>query len=393
MFDAQGLLAKPTSDQRTIMDISGKPYFILTGSTGVLGSHILYELMLQIHERNYVGKLILLLRSRNGKSVQDRFEELLNPDIMPAFMEQLDVNRIRENHIHLIDYDINQGADVKDFFATTPHIFHLVHCAASVNLGTNPRAYEEIKETNYYGTLRLIDKLRPYISKVSYISTAFAYRPQALKEQNLAQYRNYYEIFKAQIEEEIPRRCEQYALDWQILRPSIIAGRLIDAPYHVVYRFLVFYLFGAFFYRAKAMYGNMNIRIALNPKSGLNMVPVDYAAKVIARALDTSIKDLNIVHSKYVPNTFAVPMMLEAAGWSKYEFVPEIPTDQNAIEKLYYRTAGAQLSQYLLADDYAFDIEVLKELMGDMEEPNLEENFRALCAYAAEREFKHVLDA
>ncbi|WP_020600481.1 SDR family oxidoreductase [Spirosoma panaciterrae] len=366
--------------------------FILTGSTGVLGSHIVYELLLRIHQSGYMGKLILLIRSKSTRSVQERFEELLTPDLMPDYMNQLDIDRLKTDHIDLISYDISNATDLTQYLATTTGKFHLIHCAASVNLGTTPSAYEEIKKTNYYGTIQLIKQLQPYIVKVTYISTAFAFRPQFLKEQNLASYRNHYESFKAKIEEDIPNLCEQYGLEWQILRPSIIAGRLMDSPYHVIYRFLVFYLFGAFFYRSKDMYGHLNIRIALNPKAGLNMVPVDYAAKVIVRALSTEIKDLNIVHSRYVPNTFAVPTMLEAAGWTNYEFVTEIPTDQNAIEKLYYRTAGAQLSQYLLADDYTFDMQTLRELMHDVEEPNLEENFTALCRYAADRKFKHMME-
>ncbi|WP_138989718.1 SDR family oxidoreductase [Larkinella sp. C7] len=367
-------------------------HFILTGSTGVLGSHLMYELMLRIHESGYTGQLILLIRSKSTRSIQDRFDDLLIPDLMPDYMKQLDIARLKKDHIQLINYDITNATDVTHYLENRPESYHLIHCAASVNLGTTPGAYEEIKRTNYYGTIQLIKQVRPYIFKVTYISTAFAFRPPFLKEQARANYRNHYEIFKAKIEEEIPELAEQYGLEWQILRPSIIAGRLIDSPYHVIYRFLVFYLFGAFFYRSKDAYGHMKIRIALNPKAGLNMVPVDYAAKVIMRALSTDINDLNIVHSRYMPNVLAVPTMLKAADWTNYEFVSEIPDDQNAIEKLYYRTAGAQLSQYLLADDYSFDMQVLRELMHDVEEPNLEENFPALCRYAADRKFKHMMD-
>ncbi len=374
------------------MKRSDYPLFILTGSTGVLGSHILYELFWKIHAAGYQGQLVLLLRPKQDKSIETRFLDLLNPALMPAFMQEIDLDRIRKDHVVLQDYDITTSETLDTCFKSGEGTYHLIHCAASVNLGTSAAACEEIKQTNYYGTLRLIKKLRPYIYKVSYISTAFAFRPEEWKAQNMVQYRNYYEIFKAQIEEEIPALCEQYSLGWQILRPSIIAGRLMDAPYHVVYRFLVFYLFGAFFYRSKQAYGDMNVRIALNPNGGLNMVPVDYAAKVIVRALDSPIQDLNIVHSKYVPNTFAVPRMLQAAGWTRYEFVSQIPTDLNPVEKLYYRTAGAQLSQYLLADDYPFDMAELKDLIPDVEEPNLEANFAALCDYAAEHEFRHVME-
>lgn len=365
------------------------PNYILTGATGVLGSHILYELFQSIHDNGYKGRIIILLRSKGDKSAEERFLELFHEDLAPDFIYQLDLARLIKDHIQVIDFDLKDAASIKQFMGKAEKKYQLIHCAASVNLGNSSAAFDEIKHTNYLGTLSLIQFLLPYIHKVSYISTAFAFRPKEAK--GLIDYRNPYEKFKAQTEEEVAQICDGYGLEWQILRPSIVCGRLVDYPKYTISRFLVFYLFGAFFYRAKSMYNDMPIRIALNKNSGLNMVPVDYAAKAIFRALPTKIQELNIVHSEYVPNTIAVPRMLEEAGWFNYTFVDAVPTDLNPAERLYYRTAGSQLSQYLMAPDYAFDTNVLHDLMYDIEEPNIEEEFPALCQYAVDREFVHVM--
>lgn len=367
-------------------------YYILTGATGVLGSHLLYELLWQIHQNGYKGKLVLLLRSRNNKKAWERYEELFAPELIPDYIQEVDLVRLKLHHVQLIDVDLSEASRLSTYFKGDIHKYHLVHCAASVNLGNSPSAHEEIKQTNYLGTLNLVLSLMPHLSKVSYISTAFAFRPEELILSNeTLDYRNPYEKYKAQVENEVMQLCDQAGIAWQILRPSIICGRLIDAPRLVICRFLVFYLFGAFFYRARQSYPDMPVRIALNPQSGLNIVPVDYAAKAILRAMAQPIRSLNIVSEKPIPNIVAVPCMLEAAGWTNYSFVEEMPNDLNAIEKLYYRTAGAQLSEYLLAPDYHFDMTELRSLMADFQEPDIDQAFPALCAYASEKEFNHVL--
>ena len=232
----------------------------------------------------------------------------------------------------------------------------------------------------------------PYIYKVSYISTAFAYRPAELKEiSSEVVYRNHYEKFKAQIEQEITQICEGYGLEWQILRPSIICGRLVDYPHYVICRFLVFYLFGAFFFRSKNVYGDVPVRIAINHNSGLNLIPVDYAAKAIVKVLPTDIQELNIVDKDYLPNTFAIPTLLQEIGYQNFELVSSIPTDQNVVEKLYYRTVGPQLNEYLMAPDYNFNMTLLNKVMHDIPKPNLQKEFAALCRYAVEKEFANVL--
>jgi nucleoside-diphosphate-sugar epimerase len=374
--------------------------YLLTGCTGILGSHILYELMLAIHNNNYEGKLVLLLRSRKDISYTERFNELFNGEAIPDYLKTIDMARIRKNNITLVDFDLRYGGEI-DFTAKLEGLkYHLIHCAASVNLGTNAYAFDEIKHNNYLGTLNLIHTLHSHLLKVSYVSTAFSLSNQNGKvyesntDRNDGNYRNYYEQYKVQTELEVAQICDVYALPLQIFRPSIICGRLVDYPHHVIPRFLVFYLFGAFFYRAKAAYGDQHIRIAMNLSSGLNLIPVDYASKAIVRALHTDIKELNIVSKKSVPNTYTIPEMLRLIGWNNYEFMETLPESQNAVEKLYYRTVGAQLNNYLSTpetSDTRFNVNTLSELMKDIEEPDVDAHFTDLCTYAVERGFNNLL--
>jgi hypothetical protein len=132
----------------------------------------------------------------------------------------------------------------------------------------------------------------------------------------------------------------------------------------------------------------------MHETSGLNIVPVDYAAKAIVRASKTEIKELNIVSRRSVPNMYTVPEMLRQVGYTNFQFQETMPDDLNAVEKLYYRTVGAQLSNYLSTPetpDTQFNTEVLNELMHDIETPKIEQHFSALCNYAVEREFANIL--
>ena len=69
--------------------------FILTGVTGVLGSHIFYELLQKIHDNNYNGEIVLLLRSKNDKTHTERFEEVFTEKLLPGYLKQIDIERLR----------------------------------------------------------------------------------------------------------------------------------------------------------------------------------------------------------------------------------------------------------------------------------------------------------
>src|ERR1700735_4635847 len=106
--------------------------YILTGSTGILGSHMLYELMLLLHNNDYRGKIALLLRSRKNMSCQQRFDELFNSDVVPDYLLDIDVDRICKNNISLIDFDLRNIAEAELASKLGTAKYHLIHCAASV---------------------------------------------------------------------------------------------------------------------------------------------------------------------------------------------------------------------------------------------------------------------
>ena len=372
--------------------------YILSGSTGILGSHIIYELMMKIHLNNYQGSIVLLIREKKNIPLEKRLKELFKYELIPDFLHTIDFKRIIKENITIIKHDlVDEQFNLEELNKDIKYT--LIHSAASVNLGTNLSTSEEIQKTNYIGTLLLINKLASFTSQITYISTAFSSGHQNGLIPNyfnfdstVTNYRNPYEEFKSKTESELISFCTTNNIKYQIIRPSIICGRLFDTPLFVIPKFLVFYLFGAFFLRFKESYGQQPIRIAMNKDSGLNLIPVDYAAKAITKAIETDLTELTIASNKCLPNKIALPQLLKQVGWTSFEIISETPDNLNLIEQLYYKTVGAQLNNYLSTPVHEFDVAVLNELMQDYSQPDVSIEFENLVGYAVENSFISLID-
>ncbi len=110
--------------------------YILSGSTGILGSHILYELMMNIHLNDYHGSIVLLIREKNNVTLKKRLKELFKPELVPDFLLTIDFKRIIKENITLIKHDlVDEQLNLEEL--NNDIKYTLIHSAASVNLGTN----------------------------------------------------------------------------------------------------------------------------------------------------------------------------------------------------------------------------------------------------------------
>ncbi|WP_262710040.1 SDR family oxidoreductase [Flavobacterium psychrophilum] len=63
---------------------------ILTGATGVLGSHIMYEILELFITNSISGKLFLITRNKGKNSAKDRINELLSSSYHLKFLPKKD---------------------------------------------------------------------------------------------------------------------------------------------------------------------------------------------------------------------------------------------------------------------------------------------------------------
>lgn len=375
---------------------------LLTGATGILGSHILYEFL-----RNYLygeekGKITLLVRSTGQESATLRVRKILQNPYRPEDLQLFSTDQLLQ-FIEIIDADLHELNESHLSGLGKKGDLHIIHSAAYTNLSVHDNVYDDLYHHNYKGTMHLLQWASGIVRKFIYIGSAYSIgHREGIIPDNYKQmtpdgrsggpvslsWRNHYEKLKAEAGYAIINYCLEHDIKWQILRPTTICGRILDTPLYYSPKYNVFYLFGRFFLKM-ARPGNKNevVRIVANPDSVLNVVPVDYIAKAITRVFDNDeVKELNLAYSNSLPVDFIVSHMIEHAGL-KSKIVDKIPEDLSILEKMYYKIVGPQFTEYLHTPWHRFDTTVLRRIMVDIPEVNIREVFPDLYGYAVEQEF------
>ncbi|MDX1327969.1 MAG: SDR family oxidoreductase [Arenibacter sp.] len=361
---------------------------ILTGATGTLGSRVLFTLLEEkLHSLHTV---YLPVRKKGTLSPKDRIQNMLQSEYAPEFI------RNNEQEIHQKIKVINADELLQpETFLGSQQVDILIHSAGFVNLSTLPDAKEEIFNENLNFTKAIFAAFSPYIGKFVYISTAFAIGDKGglLKNDygatNTSAYRNHYEASKHQAELFLRSEGKIKNIPIQILRPSVLGGNITDGPHFFISKYMVFYLFAKFF---KNSGSKDPVRITTSKGSGLNIIPTDYAAKVIVKALDTDIEQLNIVHSKDTDLMRGMTKIFEAVGYNNFIFTPEPINERlgfdTKLEQFYYQTIGVHLTPYLTSKPNEWDTQLLESIL-PMPEYNLEEYLSNTVHFAISKNFRN----
>ena len=364
--------------------------FIITGVTGLVGQHILYELLRKHLEGKMYGKIIVLIRGANQEVAQNRLVNLLTHPEIPEYLRFYSLAKKLEP-IEVIAWSLGQPITLPQFLQLKKS-YCLIHLASSLDLSRDQTIYSHLRKVNLEGTLNLVRQLSPFLNKVTFIGTAYTLvdqqeiieNPEILGERT---YRNPYERVKAQTELVLKDYCRAINLETQIIRLGTICGRLMDSPHYYTPKFDVFYGFCRFFYLTAQKKRQESCRILADAQASLNITSCDYAAKGILAALNSDVGELTVGHSKNLVNY--VPRMLAQVGFTNYEIVSQVPKDPNKLEKYYYRVFGMTLSIYTFYR-YNFDVSILRRLMPDIQEPDVEGNFPQIIQYANQRNYRNL---
>jgi len=143
---------------------------ILIGATGVLGSHIMYDILELFIKQNNNAKLFIIARNKGKVSAIDRVNELLTSDYTPQILRKSGLEKLHE-YIEIIDSDL---ANLKDTFSEKIKGAYFIHSAGYVNLSTDENLKEKIFDENAKITKSLFKTFHPFIKKFIYIGTAFS---------------------------------------------------------------------------------------------------------------------------------------------------------------------------------------------------------------------------
>ena len=370
--------------------------YLLTGSTGLVGRHILFELLEKIILAETDGKIYLVVRPRDNQESRDRIIEILSADDSPEYILQYDIETLLK-HIVIIPHHLNCENIPVEFDAIESDGMVVIHSAASTNLMHNETAADDVLVNNNVATKYIIQNISTgALKRFVFISTAYSCGFQrssvtipcdfgAIEKDD---FRNPYEKNKSEIEEFLIDYCEQNQIDLQILRPSVVSGRLMDKPLYHTTKFDVFYGWAGFFYKMKRLFADKAFRVLVNSEGTLNVVPVDYVAKVICQAIDIEdIKYLNIVNPTPPLHIDLMSKIFEKVGVKQYEFVDDMPEDTSRLEKIYYSNAGKAFNPYVSLDDQVYDCSVLDEHFAGLDRYDVLDEFDNLIDYAIDREF------
>lgn len=360
---------------------------LLTGATGTLGSRILFSLL---EERlDSIEHIFLPVRERKSSSPKNRIFEMLKSGFAPKF--------VKDNiKVILAKITVISANDIlnPERFLSGVQITYFIHSAGFVNLSTLPEAKDEIFKENLDFTKSIFKAYSKIIDKFIYISTAFSAGnvggliPNDYLKTEPANHRNHYEASKYASEKFLVEAGALANIPIQILRPSVLGGNIMDVPNFFISKHMVFYLFAKFFHRSTS---KDSVRITAHPESGLNIIPTDYAAKVIVAVFDTAIEQLNIVHWKTTHITKGITKILETVAFDNFSITQNLVTAtsgfESKLEKFYYDTIGVHLTPYLTSKPCEWDTTLLQQIL-PIPAYNLEEYLGNTIKFAKAQGFK-----
>lgn len=369
---------------------------ILTGATGVLGSHIMYEILELLILEKTEGKLFLIVRNKGKKSGLDRINELLSSNYTPKLIKEQGLEKLH-SYIKIIDSDL---ATLNADFTEEIKDSYFIHSAGYVNLSTDEDQRELIFDENTKITKALFTAFHPFIKKFIYIGTAFSSGiRKGLIENDFhkldfnPEHRNAYEFAKFHSENYIATECKKVGLPFQILRPSVIGGKMLGIENrYFIPKYMVFYLLAKFFYISSLRKVEQeNVRFIVNDDTVLNVIPVDYVAKVIVNVFKRNdIEQLNIVHEKSYNMSNGLKIILKEVGYTNFTLIQN-PLEfkyKNNIEKLYYESIGKHLNPYFTSEANEYDTTLLRSIL---EIPRLDqEEFTNMIRHAKNQNFKDI---
>lgn len=391
----------------------------MTGVTGLLGRNLLLETIKQRREKLSELKFILFGRDSKEENLKERIvkilEEELEDYVDDASFNFQQIYEWFEENVKLINYKLDvpqlgiSDADLE--FLKKSKIDFFFHVAALTNLWHDEESKKQLEKANYLGTKYLVELVKDMknVGEFAYVGTAYScgktygeIMPDYVN--TTGQFRNNYERVKLEaellvrdLEKETGQKCRYF-------RPSVVCGRMMEKNLGAVSKFDVFYGWGLFFAQLKKKYVKnienfieekcrIDLRYQISFDSGLNIVPVDYCAKIIYYCCidDSPAKHVHLTYKQEINHTFYFPLILKSLNIEGVIAVNELPVNQNFDEKLYYKSLGKVFNPYMTSQSMNFNTDNLSNIIKshNLEIPNLldELNFNILLNYAKKEKY------
>ena len=148
-------------------------HILLTGVTGILGSHVLYELLIACLNGERQVKITLVVRSTDSESAHQRVINILSNPSRPHLLHLFTPEALFR-FINIIDAGLNE-LDASHLAGVIKiGGIHVIHCAAHTNLSVSHNVYETVYDNNYKGTLHLLHWASEILENFTFIGSAYS---------------------------------------------------------------------------------------------------------------------------------------------------------------------------------------------------------------------------
>jgi len=283
------------------------------------------------------------------------------------------------------------------------------HIASLTDFRNKDSIKQKLFQTNIEGTKFILNLSKVLkVKNFHYISSAYVcgenfgeISPYLI---NNKRFHNNYEESKLIAENHVENYCKQNNINYMIYRISTISGRLLEKPIGYINKFDVFYAWAHFFYNLRYKMGllpdqqlTLKIRLQLSENQGMNIVPVDYAAKLIMaiandKGFQKAEKKVHIVNNENFDHREQAKNIFELLNITGYTFTNEAPpeSDRNDFEKIYYKFIGDIFDGYLNKGNMVFLTNNLNKFKNVLKTcPKIHKNnYLKLLEFAIKKQFK-----
>jgi nucleoside-diphosphate-sugar epimerase len=390
----------------------------MTGATGLLAGNLLLEFIKNYKDNLNQLSFILFGRDSKTASFKQRIIGFLESDLIDYladdnfdFQTALDWvdSNIRFVHYKLEFPDLELSEEDKNYIINQ-EIDFFFHSAALTNMWHDEISRLKLEATNVNGTKNIL-KLASEIKKLKefdYIGTAYCcgktyglIKPDYINTQN--PFRNNYERTKLEAELLVRNFEKETGKKCRYFRPSVVSGRMIENKIGATTKFDVFYGWGAFFLHLKKKYVKdlnnlisepveIKVRYQASKKTGLNIVPVDYCAKIIYQVCtnDHPDRSFHLAYKKELPHSYYFPLILKSLNITGVEMVEERVIPANSDEKFYQKSVAQVFGNYMNSENIIeFDMPKIINNKSEINKVDMEQDsyFTKMLSFAVQNSY------
>lgn len=367
----------------------GRKTYALTGVTGLFGRNVFFEIIKDNLPHLDQISFIILGRSSLNQPLKNRVEDIFYSEglnyLSVSTTENYDFEAFLATNITYVDINLSKFEIISDAERQKligKPIDYFFHVAAVTDFRNDPKVIETLNQQNVTGTAQVLELCKSLsIKEFCHVSSAYAcgktYGNIAPDYTNLnVSFRNHYEKTKLQGELLVKEYQQQTGVRCRIFRPSIIVGKLMEGIKGEICKFDTIYGWAYFFLKWKlknvsnsihAVYNKLtpvNLRIVIDAQTGLNLVPVDYAAKMMYQVCKQNLPGdyFHLVNKEETKSTLVLKKIFELFNITGYDLVRSIPEKMNEFESFYYKTIGAIFTPYVTQREMNFNTDNLKAI-------------------------------